>query len=305
MARHGRGCPVHGWLILDKPAGVSSAAAVAKVKWAFEAQKAGHAGTLDPGATGALAVALGEATKTVPFVTEARKGYRFTVRWGTATSTDDGEGEVLATREERPERTAIEAALPEFTGHIEQVPPQVSAVKVDGERAYARARAGEVLALAARPLHVERLELVEVPDADTAVLEMVCGKGGYVRSIARDLGARLGCFGHVTALRRLWAGPFAVEGALDWPTLERLARTPELAAWLLPLEAGLHGLPELRATPEGAVRLRNGNPGTALARAAAEWGTTAWASLDGRPLAIGAYRGGELHPTRVFRLDEA
>ncbi len=307
MARHRRGRPVHGWLILDKPAGVGSTDAVGRVKWALGAQKAGHAGTLDPGATGVLAVALGEATKTVPFVTEALKCYRFTVRWGAATATDDAEGTVIETRTARPERAEIEAALPVFTGHISQVPPQVSAVKVAGERAYARARAGETMDLAARPLTVERLELVAVPDADTAVLEMVCGKGGYVRSIARDLGAHLGCLGHVTALRRLSAGPFAAEDGLGWAELEALARTPGLDARLLPLEAALAGMPELRATPEGAVRLMNGNPGAARATgpAAADWGALAWASHEGRPLAIGAYRGGELHPSRVFRLDGA
>ena len=200
-----------------------------KAKWVLGAAKAGHAGTLDPAATGLLALAFGEATKTVPFVADARKAYRFTVRWGAATATDDAEGAVIATSEVRPAPDAIRAALAGFTGDILQVPPQVSAVKVEGARAYDLARAGETLELAARPLHVERLELVAVPDPDTAVLEMTCGKGGYVRSIARDLGERLGCLGHVVALRRLWSGPFTLEGAVTWPEIEaggRGARRP-------------------------------------------------------------------------------
>ncbi len=297
MARRVRGRPVHGWLILDKPAGVSSAQAVARAKHALDAQKAGHAGTLDPAATGVLAIALGEATKTVPFVTDARKAYRFTVRWGAATTTDDAEGEVIATSALRPDRAAIEAALPAFTGDILQVPPQVSAVKVDGERAYALARAGESLELAARPLHVERLALVDTPDADTAVLEMTCGKGGYVRAIARDLGQRLGCLGHVATLRRLSAGPFDLDGAVDWAALGERG----LKAHLLPIEAALVGLPELACPPALVARLLNGNPlplpGPGLAD-----GAVAWASSTGQPVAIGTWKGGALHPSRVFVL---
>ena len=301
MARRARGRPVHGWLVLDKPAGVSSAAAVAKAKWALDAAKAGHAGTLDPAATGLLAIAFGEATKTVPFVADARKAYRFTVRWGAATATDDAEGAVVATSALRPDAQAIRAALPEFTGEIMQVPPQVSAVKVDGERAYARARAGEALDLAARPLTVERLELVAVPDADSASFELVCGKGGYVRSIARDLGERLGCLGHVAALRRLWSGPFTLDGAIGWDALEAEARTPGLAARLLPVRAALGGLPELVCPPSAAARLLNGNP-VALPGAALPEGATAWASLGDAPLAVGTWRDGALHPSRVFAL---
>ncbi len=302
MARRKSGRPVHGWLILDKPAGPTSTAMVASAKWALGAQKAGHAGTLDPAATGLLAIAFGEATKTVPYVVDARKAYRFTVRWGAATSTDDAEGAVIAASETRPDAAAIRAMLPAFTGDILQIPPQVSAVKVDGARAYDLVRAGETLDLAARPLHVERLELVETPDADTAVLEMVCGKGGYVRSIARDLGAALGCLGHVAGLRRLWAGPFDLDGALDAATLERLARTPELDAWLRPVAAGLAGLPELRAHAVAATALRHGNP-AALAGPGPLEGAAAWASADGLPLAVGEWRGGMLRPERVFVFD--
>ena len=297
MARRARGRPVHGWLVVDKPAGPSSAAVVAVAKRALDAAKAGHAGTLDPLASGLLPIALGEATKTVPFVADARKAYRFTVRWGAATSTDDAGGEILATSAERPDPAAIHAALAEFTGEILQVPPQISAVKVAGARAYARARAGEALDLAARPLSVERLEVVAVPDRDTAVLEMTCGKGGYVRSIARDLGARLGCLGHVAELRRLWSGPFTLQGALDWPSLQ--AGGPELAARLLPVQAALAGIPELACPPEAALRLLNGNPARFAAGGLPE-DALAWASRDGVPVAVGAWRDGALHPSRVF-----
>lgn len=299
MARRKRGRPVHGWLILDKPAGPSSAAVVAKARWALGAQKAGHAGTLDPAATGLLAVAFGEATKTVPYVADALKAYRFTVRWGAATATDDAEGAVIATSEARPGEAAIRAALPAFTGDILQVPPKVSAVKVDGARAYDLARAGEEVALAARPLHVARLELIARPDADTAVLEMVCGKGGYVRGIARDLGAALGCLGHVAQLRRLWSGPFELEGALGVEALERLAGTEALEARLLPVAAGLAGLPELACPPGASAALRHGNPAFLPAPGLAE-GALAWASEGGLPLAVGVWRGGVLRPERVF-----
>lgn len=302
MARGKAGRPVHGWLIVDKPAGLSSAAVVAKARWALSARKAGHAGTLDPAATGLLAVAFGEATKTVPYVAEGLKAYRFVVRWGAATTTDDAEGEVLAVSPLRPTPEAIEASLSPFRGDVLQIPPQVSAVKVDGERAYARVRAGESLDLAARPLHVARLELKETPDTDTAVLEMVCGKGGYVRAIARDLGASLGCLGHVASLRRIWSGPFDLSRAIDWPTLERLARTPELDAFLSPVAAGLEGLPEIPC-PAGALRgLRNGNP-TPLPAIGLVEGSEAWVSDAGLPLAVGSWRGGVLRPDRVFVYD--
>ncbi len=294
-----KGRDISGWLVVDKPAGITSTAVVNKVRWAFDAKKAGHAGTLDPSATGVLAVALGEATKTVPYVTGALKAYRFTIRLGEATNTDDTEGEVIATSDLRPSDDEIRAALPAFSGDILQVPPQFSAVKIDGERAYKLARDGDALELAARPLYVESLDLVERPDADHAVLEMTCGKGGYVRAIARDLGEALGCHAHVTTLRRIWSGPFDADDGVTLDRVEELAKSPEIDALLLPLEDGLADLPELRCTPEGAARLRNGNPGMVL-NSEAEYGDEAWASLDGRAVAVGTYRAGELHPTRVF-----
>ncbi|SIT83341.1 tRNA pseudouridine(55) synthase TruB [Pontibaca methylaminivorans] len=299
MARRKKGRDISGWLVIDKPAGPTSTAVVNKVRWALDARKAGHAGTLDPEATGVLAVALGEATKTVPFITDALKAYEFTVRFGAATNTDDAEGEVIATSDARPADDDIRAALKGFTGDIMQVPPQFSAVKIDGERAYHLAREGEELELAARPLWVDELVLVSRPDADHAVLRMVCGKGGYVRALARDLGEALGCLGHVTQLRRVWSGPFDAEDGITMETLERLARSPELDTHLLPLEAGLADLPELPCTAEGAARLRNGNPGMVLA-SEVEYGEEAWASHEGQAIAVGRYRAGELHPSRVF-----
>ena len=291
---------VSGWLVIDKPAGITSTAVVGRVRWAFDAEKAGHAGTLDPAATGVLAIALGEATKTVPFITDAQKCYRFRMRFGVATTTDDAEGKVIATSDQRPSDAAITAVLPGFRGNIMQIPPQFSAVKVDGARAYDLARDGEVLDLAARPLHVARLEMTQRPDADHAEFEMVCGKGGYVRSIARDLAQALDTHGHVLWLRRLWSGPFRAEDGMSLEILEQLARTEALDSHLRPLEQGLIGLPELQATAEGAVRLRNGNPGMVLG-ALPDYGDTAWASYQGRAVAVGQYRSGELHPTRVFR----
>jgi tRNA pseudouridine55 synthase len=299
MARN-KGREISGWLIVDKPAGITSTAVVGKVRWALEAKKAGHAGTLDPAATGVLAVALGEATKTVPYITGALKCYRFTMRLGAATSTDDAEGAVIASSAHRPTDAEIAAALPAFRGDILQVPPQFSAVKVAGERAYDLAREGEALDLAARPLWVQSLQLIARPDADTLELELVCGKGGYVRAIARDLGAALGCHGHVLALRRTWSGPFEAAAGVSLETVERLARTSELDAMLLPLQTGLAGLPELKATAEGASRLRHGNPGTVLT--GADFGEPAWASFQGQPVAVGVYKAGELHPVRVFNL---
>ena len=301
MGRARKGRDISGWLVVDKPAGLTSTAVVNKAKWALSAKKAGHAGTLDPEATGVLAIALGEATKTVPYVTDALKAYQFTVRLGAATNTDDAEGEVIATSEDRPDDAAIKAALQTFVGEIQQVPPKFSAVKIDGERAYKRARDGEDIELAARPLWVEELVLTDRPDTDHVTLEMVCGKGGYVRSIARDLGEALGCYGHVQNLRRLWSGPFEASEGISFDQLEALAKDPALDDWLKPVATGLADLPEVKATDAGAARLRNGNPGHVLANAL-EYGTEAWASYQGQPLAIGRYKAGELHPSKVFNL---
>ena len=302
MGRKRKGRDISGWLVIDKPAGLTSTAVVNKVRWAFDAKKAGHAGTLDPEATGVLAVALGEATKTVPYITDAMKAYVFTVTLGAATNTDDAEGEVIASSDTRPSDDEIKEALLGFLGEIQQVPPKFSAVKVDGQRAYKLARDGEEVELAARPLWVEELVMLDRPDADHVVLEMTCGKGGYVRSIARDLGEKLGCLGHVQQLRRIWSGPFDAEEGVSLEQIDALAKSPDLDKFLRPLEEGLADLPELKCTAQGAARLKNGNAGMVIA-SDVEYGEEAWASFEGKPVAVGVYKAGELHPSRVFQLD--
>jgi tRNA pseudouridine55 synthase len=302
MGRSKKGNPVSGWVIVDKPPGITSTAVVNKVKWAFQAQKAGHAGTLDPAATGVLAVALGEATKTVPYVTDAQKCYRFMVRFGAATDTDDAEGQIIDRLDTRPTNAEITAALLPLTGDILQVPPQYSAVKVDGQRAYDLAREGEVMDLGARHLTVARLALLDRPDADHALLEMVCGKGGYVRAIARDLGASLGCLGHVLWLRRLWSGPFDLAGAATLDDIDRTAHSDDILAYLRPLEIGLAGMPELLVSAADAARLRHGNAASVSGQVGAP-DALAWASHAGQPVAIGQVRSGILLPLRVFVLD--
>lgn len=297
MARK-KGREVNGWLIVDKPTGVTSTAVVAKVRWALDAKKAGHAGTLDPDATGVLAIALGEATKTVPIITDALKCYDFVVNWGLETATDDASGDVVKTADTRPTEAQVQDALAAFTGEIMQVPPAYSAVKVDGERAYDLAREGIEMELAARPLWVESLKLLE-SGPDTARLEMVCGKGGYVRSIARDLGRTLGCLGHVAHLRRTWSGPFEAENGVAFDKVDREGQE-WLESQLLPLETGLADLPMVRATTEGAIRIRNGNPGEVTN--GAEWGELVWVSDATGPVCIGRYQGGMVQPERVFNL---
>lgn len=302
MARKRKGRDISGWLVIDKPAGITSTTVVGKVRWAMNAKKAGHAGTLDPEATGVLAIALGEATKTVPYITEALKAYTFTVKLGEATNTDDAEGEVIASSAKRPTDDEIKDALAPFIGDIMQVPPQFSAVKVDGQRAYKKAREGEAMDLAARPLWVDELLLVDRPDPDHVVLEMTCGKGGYVRAIARDLGEVLGCYGHVRKLRRIWSGPFDVEDGITLEQVDALAKTPELDAYLLPLEIGLADLPQVTCPAESVVKLRNGNPAHVIG-SGLDYGEEVWASHDGTPIAVGKYLGGTLQPTRVFVAD--
>lgn len=298
MARKRKGRPVHGWLIVDKPLGVTSTAVVNKARWAFQAQKAGHAGTLDPLATGLLAVAFGEATKTVSIAQEGLKTYLFTVRLGQRTATDDAEGEVIAASDQRPTDDEIASALTAFQGDIQQIPPQFSAVKVEGERAYDLAREGVEMDLAARPLRVERIAMIARPDADHAEIEMVCGKGGYVRSIARDLGAALGCGGHVSGLRRTASGGFTLDNALAFERLDEI-REQGGDDLLLPLQAGLTDLPEVSIRAPQASQLRNGNPAP-LTHSNLDYGDEAWASCDGTPVAIVMYKGGMLHPSRVF-----
>lgn len=301
--RKRKGRDVTGWLCLDKAAGQTSTQAVAEVKRLFGAAKVGHAGTLDPLATGALPIALGDATKTVHFIQDGRKVYRFTVRWGVETDTDDAEGKPIGSSDKRPDRAEIETLLPIFTGEIMQRPPAFSAIKINGARAYDLAREGEAVVPEERPVAIHRLTLIEVADRDHAVLEAECGKGTYVRSLARDLGRRLGCLGHVVELRRHVVGPFGEESMV---TLEHLAERREagghsaLDALLKPVGFVLDELPELTLTPEAAARLRRGQPVLVRGRDAPTSGA-AHAICGGESVAVGEIEQGAFHPKRVFR----
>ncbi len=307
MGRRKRGEPVHGWLVLDKPEGTTSTAAVGLTKRLFNAQKAGHAGTLDPLATGILPIAFGEATKTVSFAMDGRKAYRFTVAWGVETDTDDSEGRTTATSDVRPDRHAIEAVLPRFTGVIEQVPPRFSAIKVAGERAYDLAREGEEVDLQPRSVEIEALRLVDQPDPDHAEFEAECGKGTYVRSLARDLGRALGSFGHVSALRRTRVGPFTEDHMIPLEKLKELSHKdagPEaLRACLLPVETALDDIPALAVGSTEAQRLKQGQPVIARGRDAPveqDWVLVRW---RGEPIALAAVAEGLIRPKRVFNLN--
>jgi tRNA pseudouridine55 synthase len=289
---------VNGWVCLDKPVGLTSTQAVSQLRWLYNAKKAGHAGTLDPLASGVLPIAFGEATKTVSIVQDGVKEYRFTVKWGEETDTDDSEGRVIAASEARPDSAAIEALLPRFTGIISQTPPIYSAIKVAGERAYDLARDGEAVVMAPREVTVHRLTLVS-SEAGSAIFEAECGKGTYVRAIARDLGRALGCRGHVIALRRMRVGPFRAENAV---ALDDLKQSLELLnAALAPVAAGLA---EWRAIPidrDGAAILRRGQKLLLRGRDAPAEGP-AYAACFGAPIACGEIEAGYFVPTRVFNL---
>ncbi len=306
MARRKKGNPVHGWVILDKPLNMTSTQAVGAVRRAFNAQKAGHAGTLDPLATGMLPIALGEATKTVPFAVDGEKAYRFTVRWGTETTTDDTEGPVSQTSDKRPSRGDIEAILPGFRGEIMQVPPVYSAIKVDGNRAYDLARDGETVVLEPRPVVIERLDLVEQIDEATSVFEAECGKGTYVRSLARDMGRLLGCYGHVIALRRTRVGPFEEARSVMLSTIDEASKVEDEGAALMkllaPVETALEDLPELLVGPSDAASLVRGQAVLIRGRDAPVLSGPAYATCKGRLIALGELDKGALHPTRVFNL---
>jgi tRNA pseudouridine55 synthase len=299
---------VHGWVVLDKAVGMSSTHAVSVVKRLFQAKRAGHAGTLDPLASGLLPIALGEATKTVPFVMEGRKVYRFAVRWGEERDTDDAEGRVTETSAERPTAEAIGALLPRFTGQITQVPPRFSAVKIAGERAYDLARDGEAVEIAPRTVEIHRLELIEMPDPDHAMLIAECGKGTYVRALARDLGRTLKCLGHVAALRRTAVGPFGEDVALSLDALQRMrsdqGAVVERAA-LLPVEAGVAALPALRVSSGDAGRLARGQAVLLRGRDAPVMEGWVSVSSHGALIALAEVEKGELRPRRIFNLPSA
>jgi tRNA pseudouridine55 synthase len=306
MARRKKGRAVNGWLVLDKPAGMTSTQAVGAVRRLFDARKVGHAGTLDPLATGVLPIALGEATKTVPYAVDGAKHYSFTVRWGAETDTDDSEGKVTATSDERPQQSAIEGLLARFTGEIQQVPPAYSAIKIAGERAYDLAREGETFELQARTVRIDALTLIEMPDRDTSVLEARCGKGTYVRSLARDMGRALGCLGHLIQLRRTLVAPFEVERAVTLDALRTAAEEGEdaLQRLLLPVEASLHALAALDVGQNDAARLLRGQPVLVRGRDAPIVSGPAYATCKGHVIAVGRIEKGEMHPIRVFNFGQ-
>lgn len=290
---------ISGWVVLNKPYDFTSTQAVGKVRWLFSAMKAGHAGTLDPLATGILPIALGEATKAVPQVQDGTKVYRFSVLWGSATTTDDREGDVVATSDVRPERAALEALLPNFVGTIMQRPPIYSALKIDGERAYDLARAGETVELAPRPTEIDALELIS-HGPDESVLEVTCGKGTYVRAIARDLAEALGTRGHVGSLHRAAVGPFSDEDAVTIEELEALEAGDARDALLAPVSAGLADLPEIRLDAGQAGAVGNGNAILLTGAAAPAQLDECWVSFKGKVLATGSVEFGQFKPRRVF-----
>lgn len=310
MARRKKGRPIHGWVILDKPLGMTSTQAVAMVKRQFDAQKAGHAGTLDPLATGILPIALGEATKTVSFAVDGEKAYRFTVRWGAETNTDDAEGSVTRSSDQRPRIDQIEALLGDFMGEISQVPPQFSAIKIDGERAYDLARDGETVELEARTVVIDDLRIADMPDESTTVFEAECGKGTYVRALARDMGRRLGCYGHVIALRRTRVGPFSEDESVSKEDLEAAAEDAasesgdgaRLMGLMLPVETALEDLLSVNVSSADASRLKRGQAVLIRGRDAPIVSGLFFATCKGQLVAMGEADRGELRPTRVFNI---
>ena len=309
MGRRKKGEIVNGWVCLDKPFGMGSTEAVSKVRRLFDAQKAGHAGTLDPLASGILPIALGEATKTVPFMMEAQKVYRFTINWGISTDSLDREGEITGRSDVRPDVGAVRAALPAFVGEIDQIPPQFSAIKVDGQRAYDLAREGTDFELASRRVIIHEAAVSDAPDADHVELTIRTGKGVYVRSLARDLAAVLGAEGHVSALRRERVGPFSTENAVTLDFLTDLVHRDAASEGLLPVATALDDIPELAVTDQDAFSLRQGRPIVLLPRQVETLkgrlrdGSRTVSAFQGQTLvALGQLRAGRLEPDRVFNL---
>jgi len=309
MGRRKRGQAVSGWINLDKPYDLGSTQAVGRVRRIFDAQKAGHAGTLDPLATGILPIALGEATKTVPFLMDADKAYRFTIAWGRTTATYDREGEVLATSDVRPTLAAVEAVLPRFVGEIDQVPPAFSAIKVDGERAYDLARAGETVELTARKVVVHSARIADAADPDHVTIEVACGKGTYVRALVRDIAEALGACGHVSELRRTRVGAFTEQDSVTLEFLEDLGHKARQSEALLPVETALDDIPALAVTDEDAFRLKQGRSIVLVPRqvevvkAGLKPGSRTVSAMSGGAIvALCEMRAGRLEPSRVFNL---
>lgn len=307
MGRRRRGEAIDGWVVIDKPAGISAAGAVNTVRRTLNAAKAGHAGTLDPLATGVLPIALGEATKTITYLVETEKGYRFTARWGRATATDDAEGEIVEESAVRPGKAAIEAVLPSFTGTISQVPPAFSAIKVDGRRAYAIARGGGATpVLEARPVRIDAISLIRLIDSDHAEFLVTCGKGTYMRALARDIARALGTVGHVASLRRTRVGPFTEEQAISLEDFAALGHSAATSGHLLEVETVLDDIPALALTTSEADRLRRGQPVPVIRTANRERirdladGTILCAVQDGKLIAYTRLDGRMVHPVRVL-----
>jgi tRNA pseudouridine55 synthase len=304
--RKKKGRSISGWVILDKPVGMGSTQCVSKIKWLFQAAKAGHAGTLDPLASGMLPIALGEATKTVPYVMDGCKTYRFAVRWGAETNTDDLEGEITNSSAERPDEAAIKAILPNYTGEIEQTPPSFSAVKIDGERAYKRARAGEDVVIEPRTVSIHSFDVVEVRDDDTCLFEINCGKGTYVRALARDMGRELGCLGHICELRRTAVDPFDEEDFIKLDYLIELEGDLDgLDNQVLATGIALDELPEAVIDKQQVIRLRAGNPVLLRGRDAIIFAEEACAINGADLIAIGNVDKGSFFPKRVFKVSLA
>ncbi len=303
-----KGQKVDGWVIVDKPVGPTSTQVVGKVRRLFDANKAGHGGTLDPLATGILPIALGEATKTVPFVMDGRKTYRFTIRWGETRNTDDAEGEVTGTSDVRPTEAEINAALPAFIGVITQVPPAFSAIKVQGERAYDLARSGETVELAPRQIRIDGFRLASMDDADHSSFEVESGKGAYMRALARDLALSLGTCGHLSSLRRLRVGPFDESMAISLDSLVELGNSPAALRHLLPVETALDDIPALALTGDEANRLRSGQAVPLFRKSDLdrlkdlEDGDLVLAKSAGTAVAIARLEQGMLAPVRVLHL---
>ena len=299
MVSKRKGNNITGWIVIDKPAGITSTGVVSKIKRAFNAKKVGHAGTLDPDATGVLPIALGEATKIIPHIMDEIKSYHFCIKFGEATDTDDATGEIINRSNNRPKDDKISALLPKYTGFIEQTPPNYSAIKVNGVRAYDLARSGKHLKLKARSLFVKELKFLERVDDDHALLQLTCGKGGYVRSIARDLGKDLKCFAHVKWLKRMWSGPFELENSISLQKFDEVRELSSLKQLLQPIEVGLQNLPFLTCNTKDVGYIANGRS-IIVSPTEIEANKICWIECDGKALALGTVRDSQFYPSRVL-----
>ena len=302
MVSKRKGNNINGWIIIDKPAGITSTGVVSKIKRAFNAKKVGHAGTLDPEATGVLPIALGEATKTIPYIMDEIKSYHFCIKLGESTDTDDATGQIINKSSKRPSDDKISTLLQKYIGFIEQTPPNYSAIKVNGVRAYDLARSGTQLKLKSRSLFVKELKFLERIDEDHALLQLTCGKGGYVRSIARDLGKDLKCFAHVKWLKRIWAGPFELENSIALQKLDELQKLSSLKQLLQPIEVGLQNLPFVTCNTNDVGHIANGRSITVSAKKI-EADKTCWIECNGKALALGTVRDSQFYPSRVLNIE--